>query len=245
VDFAQIFASAQQTLQSTPQSQHTHQQQEPRRLAEMHTARAVENTQAPSTFESQQQNVALKRMSNFINSNMSTIRRLSRLPTNYNFTDIMTVYGKQPTGITAISSPISSQSYTRAPSEALSNSIQGLRIRGNTPPLPAPQALRMNGTPSLERNVQQNYQQSPLPSIPVQQQNTQHEAMLQAMADLNAANMNTNAAVVQLNRRQPPRSSTPLPASPRASLALSASLRRLVQRVICLHYRICRIMLRV
>jgi hypothetical protein len=32
-----------------------------------------------------------------------------------------------------------------------------------------------------------------------------------------------NAAMVHLNRRQPPRTSTPLPASPRASLALSAS----------------------
>jgi cytochrome b involved in lipid metabolism len=223
VDFAQIFANAQQTLQSTPQPQYTPQQEEPRRLAEMHTARAVENTQAPSTFESQQQNVALKRMSNFINANMSNIRRLSRLPTNYNFTDVMSVYGKQPTGMAVSPSTSSLQSHTRAPSEALSNSIQGLRVRGNTPPLPAPQALRMNGTPSLERNIQQNYQQPPAPA---QQQTAQHEAMLKAMADLNAANMNTNAAVVQLNRRQPPRSSTPLPASPRASLALSASSRR-------------------
>ncbi|KAF1912254.1 hypothetical protein BDU57DRAFT_504740 [Ampelomyces quisqualis] len=226
VDFAKVFSSAQQTLQLNLQPQHTPQQQEPRRLAEMHTARAVENTQAPSTFESQQQNVALKRMSNFINLNMSNIRRLSRLPTNYNLTDIMTVYGKQPTGTTASSSPISAQIHDRESSEALSNSRQGLRIRGDTPPLPAPRALRTNGTPSIERNVQQNNQQGPPTGRPLKQQTMQTEAMLKAMSDLNAANMTTNAAAVHLNRRQPPRSSTPLPASPRASLALSASSRR-------------------
>ncbi|KAF2831689.1 hypothetical protein CC86DRAFT_275958, partial [Ophiobolus disseminans] len=92
VDFAQIFSSAQETLQLNPQILQSNagvQPRQPRRLADMHIARAAENTQAPSTFESQQQSVALRRMSNFITTNMSNIRRLSRLPAAYDFNDIM------------------------------------------------------------------------------------------------------------------------------------------------------------
>jgi hypothetical protein len=95
--FAQILASAQHTIQSnsqSSQSQSPAEPQQPRRLADMHTARAAQNSQASSTFESQQQNVALKRMSSFISANMSNIRRLSRLPANYDFSEVMVAYGK-------------------------------------------------------------------------------------------------------------------------------------------------------
>jgi hypothetical protein len=95
--FAQILASAQHTIQSnsqSSQSQSPAEPQQPRRLADMHTARAAQNSQASSTFESQQQNVALKHMSNFISANMSNIRRLSRLPAKYDFSEVMVAYGK-------------------------------------------------------------------------------------------------------------------------------------------------------
>jgi hypothetical protein len=65
VSFAQILSSAQHTIQSnsqSSQSQSPAEPQQPRRLADMHTAHAAQNSQAPSTFESEQQNIALKRM---------------------------------------------------------------------------------------------------------------------------------------------------------------------------------------
>jgi hypothetical protein len=121
VNFAQIFAGAQHTLQSNPQNLQSDpkaQPQEPRRLAEMHTARAARNPQAASTFESQQQNVALKRMSNFINSNLSNLRRLSRLPAEYYFKDIMAVRGKQSSD-TAAAAKQPFQSHVTRPSDSI------------------------------------------------------------------------------------------------------------------------------
>lgn len=223
VDFAQIFASAQETLQSNSRSLSPYQQsspQQPRRLADMHTARAAQSTQAPSTFETQQQSIAIKRMSNFINSNMSTIRRLSRLPATYDFNDIMAAYGKQAS-VPSRASPI----HAKSPSSTSSHSSQGLRVRGDSTsrslsPLPAPQPLRVNArTPSLERNIQLNHRQPPSAQLPP----------LPSAASTPVAHTPTpsmNAAMVHLNRRQPPRSTTPLPASPRASLALSATSTR-------------------
>lgn len=216
VDFAQIFANARQTLQSNPQSLQSRDSSEslqPRRLADMHTARASENTKAPSTFESQQQGFALRRMSNFIKANMSNLRRLSRVPSPYEFNEVMAVYGKQAVATTAASPVDTAPNHVKAPSTVSISSIQGLRVRENSSPLPAPQALRVDHrTPSWESNASIDYNQVALPALPAARDPT--SAM--------------NAAIAQLTRRQPPRSKTPLPASPRASLALSAtsSLRR-------------------
>ncbi|KAH3966709.1 hypothetical protein HBH98_205910 [Parastagonospora nodorum] len=230
VNFAQIFAGAQQTLQSSPQNSQSYteaQTQKPRRLAEMHTARAASNTQAPSTFESQQQNYALKRMSNFISSNISNIRRLSRLPAEYDFNDIMAVYGKQAAGTTANQSTPVGQSHVKTPSQTTTDSIQGLRVRGNTPPLPAPQAIRVNtSTPSIERNASLRYRQSPLSTLPLHNQMIHAQKPSESTSESVSPFTSLNAATIHLNRRQPPRSSTPLPASPRASLALSAASSR-------------------
>jgi hypothetical protein len=186
----------------------------------MHTARAAKDTQAQSTFDTQQQNFALKRMSNFISTNISNIRRLSRLPTEYDFNDVLAAYGKQ-----AASAPVSQLSVTprghaQASSEVSFKGTMMLRARGNTPPLPAPQAVRVNmGTPSLESNGSLNYRHLPVPGLPTQKPTD-------TAKDTSASFPSANVASVHLNRRLPPRSSTPLPASPRASLALSAASSR-------------------
>jgi len=228
VDFAQIFASAQQTIQHSPASiSPSTEKPQNRRLADMHTARAVPNTQAPSTFDMQQQGNALRRMSTFITDNMSTIRRLSKLPAEYDFEHLMATYGKQ-------SSQAPSTSFPQIPtaSPIMSNSIAGLRVRGtgSLSPLPAPTPLHIQTrTPSLERNVQLNHRHLPAQQRPLASPQTRpsisptHSSASSTQTSQNAA---LNAAVAQLTRRQPPRSTTPLPASPRASLALSASSSR-------------------
>ncbi|KAF2475923.1 uncharacterized protein BDR25DRAFT_253564 [Lindgomyces ingoldianus] len=226
VDFAQIFASAQQTLQRNSQSLSSHDYDPPqsRRLADAHAARAAKNLQAPSSFESQQQGNALRRMSTFINSNMSNIRRLSRLPAEYDFTQLMATYNPNA------HAQALSGGHTKAPSIASSISSHGLRTRAAanaSPPLPAPQPLRTRAQVIQQTQAQvqssslaqqlshRNHQPLPPPKDPLPQLPTGSPTM--------PPNSSMNAAMVYLNRRQPPRSTTPLPASPRASLALSAT----------------------
>jgi len=254
VDFAQIFASTQETLQTNPQSQMTQNENDtlqPKRLAEIHTARAAENAQAPSSFETQQQQDALKRMSNFVNANMSSIRRLSRLPTNYDINDVMAAYENamaRTTSRTATASraasrtaspALTTRSHHKAPSSVSNGSQQGIRTRQNTPPLPAPQALRFNSrTPTLESNIPLHYRQTPLPALntqvemiyrqtPLPALPTQHEMVPSQMysmppnAIVESPVSAFNVAVAHLTRRQPPRTGTPLPANPRASLAVT------------------------
>lgn len=219
VDFAQIFASAQQSLQLNPQSFPDHHQYEPtqpRRLADMHTARAAKNTQTASTFESQQASNALRRMSTFINDNMSTIRRLSRLPAEYDFTQLMATYGKHPemqnTGSIA-------RSHTNTPSSAASSTSRGFHTRAvtNASPLPAPHPLRTR-TQTLQHAQAPNMDQQ-LSSRSYTPPVYSHNASARAVSPADTI----NAAVAHLNRRQPSRSATPLPSSPRASLALRAA----------------------
>lgn len=223
VDFAQIFASAQQTLQLNPQSlpsQQQYEQSQPRRLADMHTARAAKNTQEASTFESQQANGALRRMSTFINDNMSTIRRLSRLPAEYDFAQLMATYGKHAPSQDAM--PVA-RSHTKTPSSTSSGGSSALRTRAvaNASPLPAPQPLRTRAqmlqqaqtSSSVEQQLYHRSQPGPPPK----------DSLPPLPPPTTSPNSAMNAAMVHLNRRQPPRSSTPLPASPRASLALSAA----------------------
>lgn len=230
VDFAQIFAGAQHALQVNPQNFSPSQPQkptEPRRLADMHTARAVQTTQAASTFETEQANYALRRMSAFINDNMSTIKRLSRLPAEYDFAHLMATYGKQtPPHPTPARTP---PHHTKAPSTVSSTSSHGLRMRAtaNASPLPAPQAVRThsellqhNQATQPESLHTQLYHQRGLPPLP--QAAPQHLPQPPKPQPPASFADTANAAMAQLNRRAPPRSSTPLPASPRASLALRA-----------------------
>ena len=231
VDFAQIFADAQHHIRLSPPTHAPNsdvESREPRRLADMHAARAAANSKAPSSFEVRQQSIALKRMSSFISANMSNIRRLSRLPANYDFNDIMATYGKHAATVTATSPSSTSRGHTTAPSSVNSTNVQGLRLRGNTSPLPAPQAMRTNQqTSSLEKSIPLSYRRSPLPILPVQS----HEVRAQTPAVSSVPVVQDSAsgmtaAMAHLNRRHPPRSNTPLPASPRASLALSAASSR-------------------
>lgn len=230
VDFAQIFASAQQTLQHSPHIRPTPSpsSQQPRRLADMHTARAANNTQAPSTFDLHQQGNAINRMSAFITDNMSTIRRLSRLPAEYDFASLMATYGKHPKQPVAVPSI---RSHAQSPGTGSSTSSQGLRVRGPTgntsnravSPLPALAPLRVRSrTPSLERNAQLHYRQPGNHTI----RNDNLPPVPSFTASPVSAGAAMSAAVAQLNKRQPPRSTTPLPASPRASLALSTASSR-------------------
>lgn len=234
VDFAQIFASAQQTLQRDPQSMATPNLElpQPRRLADMHTARAAKNTQAPSTFDIQQQGTALRRMSAFINENMSTIRRLSRLPAEYDFASMMAAYGKHAQQSPSVASHSPTKSVSSNASQGLY--VRGVTGRGSTSPLPAPAPLRVRSrTPSLEKAMQAQHrrpithlQPAPPPKDSLPPIPQLHTSPLPVASQSNTSAA-MNAAMVHLNRRQPPRSNTPLPASPRASLALSsASVRR-------------------
>ncbi|KAF1959206.1 hypothetical protein CC80DRAFT_467607 [Byssothecium circinans] len=238
VDFASIFASAQHTLQSNSQimTSPSSEIQQPRRLADMHTARAANTSQAPSTFDMSTQGGALRRMSTFINDNMSTIRRLSKLPAEYDFASLMATYGKHPQQAPSFAP----QTHTKTPSSISSSSNNNLRFRGNASPgsispLPAPAPLRVRArTPSLEKNISQlNHRQLQahahlLPALPPKNTPTLtplHSPALSITSALTRASPADamNAATLHLNRRQPPRSGTPLPASPRASLALSSS----------------------
>jgi len=227
VDFAQIFANAQQTLQLQYQnlpSQQNYEPQQPRRLADAHTARAVQNVQAPSTFESQQQGNALRRMSTFINDNMSTIRRLSRLPAEYDFTQLMATYGNhlQSADRGGAKTPSSNARIARTTTSPISPPLPAplpLRLRAQTTPLDQmnhPQSTQVDQLnhrrlPSSSPNSPPNSNTPVNPGIPTQTNTAQKP--ISSMPQ---------AAVAILNRRNPPRSHTPLPASPRASLALSA-----------------------
>jgi hypothetical protein len=147
VDFAQNLASVQHMLQYNPQNQQAFFKEmlpQPRRLADMHTPRAAEDLQAPSTFETQQQDAALKRMSKFITTNISKIQRLSRLTFHYDSNGVMAAYGKQAMAIPLNSLSVETRSIVITPSSSSNDSFQELRTRGNNFPLPAPQALRVN-----------------------------------------------------------------------------------------------------
>lgn len=210
VDFAEIFANAQHTLQLHSQTQpvQTYEHQQPRRLADAHTVRATTNVQAPSTFESQQQGIALRGMSAFITDNMSTIRRLSRLPVEYDFTQLMATYGKHMQ-----SSGTVSPAGSKTPSSTTSNSSRNQRI-GITPdshnlPVPLPLRTRAHTAPLDQQLTHRRRPSSPPAST------------ISAPDDMPLRT--ANAAVAHLNRRQPPRINTALPSSPRASLYFSSS----------------------
>jgi hypothetical protein len=222
VEFAQIFASAQQTIQHNPSSMLSPSEKpQNRRLADMHTARAAPNTHAPSTFDMQQQGNALRRMSTFITDNMSTIRRLSKLPAEYDFEHLMATYGKSPQAPSISRTPTSNS--------IKSTSTTGLRVRGaaNASPISAPAPIRVQtSTASFEKNLQLNHRRSPVQTQPTPTRPSISPTNSSATSPQSSHNAALNAAVAQLTRRQPPRSTTPLPASPRASLALSASSSR-------------------
>jgi hypothetical protein len=193
----------------------------------MHTARAAEYPRAPSTFETQQQSAALKRISRFITTNMSNIRRLSRLPAQYDFNDVMAAYGKQAVAMPVPSPSIINNSNDGAPSPGSNANFQDPLARDITSPLIAPQALRGNiRTPSLERHAQLTYRLPPQQTLPTHSPLAHSQPPSMFLSLTNSPTASMNAAIVRLTRRQPPRSSTPLPASPRASLALSANTAR-------------------
>jgi hypothetical protein len=230
VDFASIFAGAQQTLQHSTSSFSipSSNMQQNRRLADMHTARAAPNSQAPSTFELQQQDSALRRMSTFINDNMSTIRRLSRLPAEYDFANLMATYGKHPQ-----QTQHASGSLAQKPGSVIEHGAQNLHIRGNpstssVSTLPAPTPVRVpTQTSSLDMNFQLNRRPSPASTRPNPQPKDRHSPTPSTTSGPQTSpSAAMNAAMAHLNRRQPPRSTTALPASPRASLALSAASSR-------------------
>ena len=82
IEFETILSGAQRFIDAHLPAQDT---AEPRksegtqRLAHKHAARAAGRTDAPSTFESHEQQQSLNRMSTFIGKNLQAMRRLSRM----------------------------------------------------------------------------------------------------------------------------------------------------------------------
>jgi hypothetical protein len=112
-------------------------------------------------------------------------------------------------------SPMVPQNPARTPTNLSTAILQNQQGITATPSLPAPRPIRANTAPSLERNVRQlNYRQPP------QDQTTPFSPPSESASSILRS---PSIAAMHMNRRQPPRSSTPLPASPRASLALSHS----------------------
>jgi hypothetical protein len=226
VDFAQVFASAQQTIQHSPPSvlSPSPEKAQNRRLADMHTARAAPNAQAPSSYDMQQQGNALRRMSAFITDNMSTIRRLSKLPVEYDFEHLMATYGKSPA-----QSPSPSLVRTVTVTSGNSNAEPRVQEIHTNAPLPAPTPLQVQTTTqSLETNLHLHHRgPPPQPPFPPHLSRPSMSPTPSSVSSVaTSQNAALNAAVAQLTRRQPPRSTTPLPASPRASLAWSAASSR-------------------
>lgn len=93
--FSQVVSQAQQSVGTAKPVPITAASQAPvqQRLADVHTARAVQNTKAPSSFDVHESRTALKSMSTFMQSNVQAIKRLSQLPSDLSFEHIMAAYG--------------------------------------------------------------------------------------------------------------------------------------------------------
>jgi len=67
-----------------------------RTLAHSHMARAAPSPKAPSSYEIHESHHALQSMSKFMDSNVQSIKRLSQLPANLSFSQIVAAYGTNP-----------------------------------------------------------------------------------------------------------------------------------------------------
>ncbi|OAL18779.1 hypothetical protein AYO20_11699 [Fonsecaea nubica] len=65
----------------------------PARLADSHTARAAHGVDTPSSYEVHESRNALQSISTFMDSNMQSIKRLSQLPSDLSFANIVAAYG--------------------------------------------------------------------------------------------------------------------------------------------------------
>ncbi|ETN42751.1 uncharacterized protein HMPREF1541_01909 [Cyphellophora europaea CBS 101466] len=94
--FSQVVSQAQQAVDTTKPSASPQPiaNAAPQRLADAHTARAIQSTKAPSSFEVHESINALKSMSTFMQSNVQAIKRLSQLPSDLSFEHIMAAYGR-------------------------------------------------------------------------------------------------------------------------------------------------------
>lgn len=102
VDFTHVITAAQRKLENTSRDRFRADRDRvdasgnlrPLRLAEAHLERGNAGS-GGSEFENHEDNVAIKRMSSFINTNMKAIRRMSRMPTSdMNYQTIMDTYGR-------------------------------------------------------------------------------------------------------------------------------------------------------
>lgn len=116
----------------------SHTSNHPRRLAESHTARAAPSAKAPSSNEMHVSRHALQSIALFMDSNDQSIKRLSQLPSNLSFDQIMAAYGasNRSTGTRSTASRNDVNLATRKPVHHRNGSITS----GVTTPNPANQS---------------------------------------------------------------------------------------------------------
>lgn len=100
IDFDRVMNQVRQGMSTAPPDIHNRTaQQVQMSLNEMHTARTQAPTNGTSAFESHENVTALRRMSSFIDRNMRSIRRLSKMPPAMPPPFDMNAYANSPTGL--------------------------------------------------------------------------------------------------------------------------------------------------
>lgn len=138
VEFDNVFTQIQQSLKSTAMPVHA----KPMALNERHTARSNTPPNGTTAFESQQNTNAMHRMSTFIEKNMRTIRRLSRLPTMPLNLDQLALNHSLPQ-LANLPTPPSSRGSSRSPTRNALLPAAGLGIHG----------VAMGASPTVEEMI--------------------------------------------------------------------------------------------
>lgn len=138
IDFDRVMTQVRQGLSTNPLPPQSSASQVKMTLNDMHTARTQAPLNGTSAFESHENSTAMRRMSSFIDKNMRSIRRLSKMPTNFPpFVDTSVGHNTRLRGL----SVLSAQREGFTPPRSRESSMDG-RGRGG------PQSARLNLPPS-------------------------------------------------------------------------------------------------
>lgn len=99
IDFDRVMSQVRQGLSANPAAIQNNAAQVKMTLNEMHTARTQAPLNGTSAFESHENSTAMRRMSSFIDKNMRSIRRLSKMPTHFSATDASGPYQMSMNGL--------------------------------------------------------------------------------------------------------------------------------------------------
>lgn len=99
IDFDRVMSQVRQGLSSNPAAMQSNAAQVKMTLNEMHTARTQAPLNGTSAFESHENSTAMRRMSSFIDKNMRSIRRLSKMPTHFPAIDASGPYQMSMNGL--------------------------------------------------------------------------------------------------------------------------------------------------